>query len=369
MKFSTLAALMLSVAASALVASGGAAFTSKEARKVISETASPAERSDLITTAAAGFTRVGEGEIAILIAAESPPLTQAQVLLNVIDALPVSRRTEVDALMLKVEVAHALTTDWHHTRISRALAFTQARLGRLELAQKIAQGIADAEDRAFAQLSVVRALVAAGELNRAEQLALSMEENRRYGTYRQKAEALSAVAIAHHHQGACDGASQLIQTAAQLLPKKPGWSDGEAMRTVAIATHALGEIDAAQVWLGQAETLADAIKGPWRVSELTAVAGAWVACNQTARSEIVLKNVGVFLASLPADERVREAPTLARAYHAVGEQAAARAILTANLSLAATLPQPEVSRAARIRTWVAWTELFGAEPIPAAVAN
>ena len=119
MKFSTLAALMLSVAASALVASGGAAFTSKDARKVISETASPAERSDLITTAAAGFTRVGEGEVAILIATESPPLTQAQVLLNVIDALPVSRRTEVDALMLKVDVAHALTTDWHHTRISR----------------------------------------------------------------------------------------------------------------------------------------------------------------------------------------------------------------------------------------------------------
>jgi hypothetical protein len=228
----------------------------------------------------------------------------------------------------------------------------------------MAREVPDTEDRAFALQTVVEALCRQGEVARARELAGTIEENRRYGTYRQKAEALATVATALHGRGDSEGATTLLSQAALLLPKKPGWSDGGAMRALATAQFACAENAAAEALLARAEALARAIGGPWKVSELTQVAAAWRSCQQPARADEILAAAGQFLPTLTAGDRVPEALALARAQVAAGQPTAARKLLATTLTEAATLGSAEVVRAARLRTLLTWAELFGGEAAP-----
>ena len=362
MNFRVLLALALGAAAPALA---GAAPAALRAAQAIAQAADvPAQRIELQTAIALGLVQQGQRAEAEKLAAGLPPFQHATVLLALAEATPAAEFAAAEKLLLAVQTDRALTTDWHKSRIARGLAVAYARLGRLAPAEALAREVPDTEDRAFALQAVVAALSQAGDVARAREVAGTIEENRRYGTYRQKAEALAHVATALHQRGDPEGAATLLAQAALLLPKKPGWSDGGALRAVALAEHACGETAAATTLLTRAEDLAQAIAGPWKVSELTQVAAAWRRCDQAARADQRLADAATFLAAQTVTDRLPEALTLARAQFAAGQRDTARKLLTATLAEVSGLPNPDVSRGPHVSTLLTWAELFGIESLP-----
>jgi tetratricopeptide (TPR) repeat protein len=240
---------------------------------------------------------------------------------------------------------------------------TQARLGLLESAAKTAREVPDTEDRAFALRDVVRELARRDEVALARELADAIEENRRYGTYRQKAGALSAIALARHRRGDRAEAETLLIQAAALLPKKPGWSDGEALRDVAAAQLACGQIDAGRELLARAEMLARGIAGAWRVSEMSAVAKVWPAGGERERALSLIQESEKALVSIPPTERAPESLALARVQHTAGNTNAARALIRAVLTDDAGGDDAEAKRARQVRALLVWAELFGDEAV------
>jgi Flp pilus assembly protein TadD len=298
------------------------------------------------------------------IAQKLPPYQHATILLAVAEANAVKERAAAEKLLLLVQTDRALTTDWHKSRIARGLAVAYARLGRFDTAEALAREVPDTEDRAYALQAIVGPICQAGEVARARELAGTIEENRRYGTYRQKAEALALVATALHKRGDSEGAETLLAQAALLLPKKPGWSDGGAMRGVAVAQHACGDTVAAMALLTRADALASAIAGPWKVSEFTQVSAAWRRCGEAAHADQRLFDAESFLAKLAMTDRLPEALALARAQFNAGQSLAARKLIIATLAEASALASPEVARTHHVRTLLTWAELFGNEPLP-----
>lgn len=363
MNLRLLLATALGAVASALaVAAPTDALTSAQS---LAAAETPAQQAELGEAVALGLVRRGRYAEAEKLASTLPAYQHANVFLAVAEALPPTRRADAETLLLAVQTDRALTTDWHKSRIARGLAVAHARLGRLDVAEAMAREVPDTEDRAFALQGVVAALCHAGEVARARELAGSIEENRRYGTYRQKAEALAGVAAALHARGDTEGSATLLAQAGLLLPKKPGWSDGGALRAVAVAQHACGDVAAAEALLARTETLAQAIAGPWKVTELTQVAAAWRRCGQAARADRLLTEAGAFLVTLAPLDRAPEALVLARAQVAAGKSDAARAVLVAALADVATAGNAEVTRAPQIRALLTWAELFASEPLPA----
>ena len=326
----------------------------------------PDLRAELEADVAQGVVHQGGLSEAEKIAHKLPPYQHATILLAVAEAQAGAERAAAEKLLLAVQTDRALTTDWHKSRIARGLAVSYARLGRLDTAEALAREVPDTEDRAYALQAIVGPLCQAGEVARARELAGTIEENRRYGTYRQKAEALAQVATALHSRGDSEGSATLLAQAALLLPKKPGWSDGGAMRGVAVAQHSCGETAAAVALLTRADELASAIAGPWRVSEFTQVSEAWRRCGESARADQRLAEASIFLTTLTVTDRIPEALTLARAQFAAGQKVAARKLLAATLAEASGLASPEVARAHHVRALLAWAELFGTEPLPTA---
>ena len=326
----------------------------------------PALRAELGAAVALGLVQRARLLEAEQFAEALPPFQQATVLLAVAAALPVERRADAEKLLLTVQTDRALTTDWHKSRIAHALSAAYARLGRFDTGEGMAREVPDTEDRAFALQAVVAELCRQGEVARARELAGAIEENRRYGTYRQKAEALANVATALHTRGDTEGSATLLAQAALLLPKKPGWSDGGAMRAVAVAQFACAEKAAAEALLARAETLAQAIGGPWKASELALVAAAWRSCKQPARADQILAEATTFLTTLSAGDRSPEALALARAQMTASQPAAARKLIAASLTEASTLGNAELARAAHVRALLTWAELFGSEAAPVA---
>ncbi len=325
---------------------------------------SPELRTELEATVAQTIALQGGLAEAEKIAAALPPYQHASVLLALAEVTSLVERAAAEKFLLAVQTDKALTTDWHKSRIARGLAVAYARLGRLDTAEAFAREVPDTEDRAYALQAIVGPLCQAGEVARARELAGTIEENRRYGTYRQKAEALAQVATALHSRGDNEGAATLLAQAALLLPKKPGWSDGGAMRGVAVAQYACGETASATALLNRADDLASAIAGPWKVSEFTQISAAWRRCGESARADQRLAEAAIFLTTLTVTDRIPEALTLARAQFAAGQKLAARELLAATLAEALGLASPEVARAHHVRTLLAWAELFSTEPLP-----
>lgn len=287
----------------------------------------------------------------------------AAVVLELASRLPAARRAEAEQLVMLAHADQQVTLDWHKSRVSRLLAVTQAKLGRLESAAKTAREVPDAEDRAFALRDVVRELARRDEVALASDLADAIEENRRYGTYRQKAGALSAIALARHRRGDRAEAEALLIQAAALLPKKPGWSDGEALRDVAAAQLACGQIDAGRELLARAEMLARGIAGAWRVSEMSAVAKVWLAGGERERALSLIQESENALVSISPTERAPESLTLARVQHTAGNTNAARALIRAVLNDDAGGDDAEAKRARQVRALLVWAELFGDEAV------
>lgn len=296
-------------------------------------------------------------------AATLPAYQHAAVLLELATRLPASQRAEAEKLLAIARSDRELTLDWHKSRVSRLLAVAQAKLGQLDTAAKSAREVPDAEDRAFALRDVVLEFCRQGEVVRARELADAIEENRRYGTYRQKAGALAAIARALHATGDQAGTQVLLTQAAALLPKKPGWSDGEALRDVALAQIACGRTDAGRALLERAEALARGIAGAWRVSELSAVATAWLTGGERKRADNLFKEAQSALAAFPPLERGPESLVLARAQHAAGNVAEARGLLLAALSDGTIGGDTEASRTRQVRALLAWADVFGDEAV------
>jgi tetratricopeptide (TPR) repeat protein len=285
------------------------------------------------------------------------------VVLELAGRLPASSRAEAEQLLLAARTDQELTLDWHKSRVSRLLAVTQARLGLLESAAKTAREVPDTEDRAFALMEVVRELSRRDEVALAQGLADAIEENRRYGTYRQKAGALSAIALALYQRGDRAEAGALLSQAAALLPKKPGWSDGEALRDVAAAQLGCGQTDAGRELLARAETLARGIAGAWRITEMSAVAKVWLAGGEPERARSLIQDAEKALSSIPSTERAPESLTLARVQHTSGNFNAARALIRAVLNDDAGESDAEAKRARQVRALLVWAELFGDEAV------
>ena len=292
-----------------------------------------------------------------------PAFRHAAVVLELAGRLPTARRAEAEQLVVAAHTDQELTLDWHKSRVSRLLAVTQARLGLLESAAKTAREVPDTEDRAFALMDVVRELSRRDEVALAQGLADAIEENRRYGTYRQKAGALSAIALALYQRGDRAEAGALLSQAAALLPKKPGWSDGEALRDVAAAQLGCGQTDAGRELLARAETLARGIAGAWRVTEMSAVAKVWLAAGEPARARSLIQDAEKALSSIPSTERAPESLTLARVQHTSGNFNAARALIRAVLNDDAGESDAEAKRARQVRALLVWAELFGDEAV------
>lgn len=311
------------------------------------------------------FELIRRGDFAAAKARATPlsAFRHAAVVLELAGRLPTARRAEAEQLVVAAHTDQELTLDWHKSRVIRLLAVTQARLGLLESAAKTAREVPDTEDRAFALRDVVRELSRRDEVARARGLADAIEENRRYGTYRQKAGALSAIALALHRRGDRAGAEALLAQAAALLPKKPGWSDGEALRDVAAAQLACGQIDAGRELLGRAETLARGIAGAWRVSEMSAVAKVWLASGEPERARSLIQDAEKALSSIPPTERAPESLTLARVQHTAGNLNAACALIRAVLNDNAGESDAEAKRARQVRSLLVWAELFGDEAV------
>jgi tetratricopeptide (TPR) repeat protein len=324
--------------------------------------ASP-EKDQLTADLARVSIRLGKSADAQGLADSLPPFLHASVLLELASALPAEQADRAQLLVGIAQQDKDLTLDWHKSRVSRLLAVTQAKLGRLESAAKTAREVPDAEDRAFALRDVVRELARRDEVALARELADAIEENRRYGTYRQKAGALSAIALARHRRGDRAEAETLLIQAAALLPKKPGWSDGEALRDVAAAQLACGQIDAGRELLARAEMLARGIAGAWRVSEMSAVAKVWLAGGERERALSLIQESEKALVSISPTERAPESLTLARVQHTAGNTNAARALIRAVLTDDAGGDDAEAKRARQVRALLVWAELFGDEAV------
>jgi tetratricopeptide (TPR) repeat protein len=293
-----------------------------------------------------------------------PAYRHAAVLLELSARLPATQRAEAEKLLATAQHDLELTLDWHKSRVSRLLAVAQARLGQLDAAAKTARDVPDAEDRAFALRDVVLELSRRGEVAMARGLADAIEENRRYGTYRQKAGALSAIALARHQRGDRAEAEALLNQAAALLPKKPGWSDGEALRDVAAAQLGCGQTDAGRELLARAETLARGITGAWRVTEMCAVAKVWLTGGERERALSLIQDSEKALSSIPRTERAPESLMIARVQHAAGNPNAARALIRAVLNDGVGEGDAEAARVRQVRALLAWAELFGDEEAP-----
>lgn len=308
--------------------------------------------------------RRGEFAAAQSRAPKLPAYRHAAVLLELSARLPANQRAEAEKLLATAQHDLELTLDWHKSRVSRVLAVAQAKLGQHQTAAKTARDVPDAEDRAFALRDVVHEFCRQGEVSKARELADAIEENRRYGTYRQKAGALAAIARALHVKGDQAEADALLTHAASLLPKKPGWSDGGALLEVAQARFDCGQAEAGRELLVRAEVLARGIAGAWRVSELCAVATAWQSCGERDRAQAVLKEAQQAIATFPAPERGPESLALARAQHAAGNVKDARLLVSAALIDATGAGDADVWRAQQVRALLVWAELFGEEAVP-----
>lgn len=326
--------------------------------------ADPAEREELGEALGLALVRQGRTGEAEKLAATLPPVRHAAVILALAERLPASESDRAGQLLLEAQTDRALIRDWHKSRIARLLAVAHARLGRLEAAEAMAREVPDAEDRAFALRDVVFELCRAGEITRARELAAAIEENRRYGTYRQKAAALSAVSSLMQSRGDAEGAATLLAQAELLLPKKPGWSDGEALLSVGVAGHACGQTDKAGELFNRAGALARGIGGAWKVSELTAVAAAWREVGEKARAAELLAEAETLLAALPASERAPEALALARAHAAADNAGKARTLVAEALAEALREEKTGSGRAAQVRALLAWAEITGEAAVP-----
>lgn len=349
--------------ASANASASPAASAAFETARALAQAAPDATlRDELLHDVATFLARRGDNAATRAAAAQLPPGRQAMVLLELAAHLPEPHGPEAEQLALDAQTAKALTTDWRKARIARLLAVAYARRGKFEAAVALAHTVPDAEEKASALQEVVAELNRAGQVARARELAGTIEENRRYGTYRQKAAALADTASTLHVRGNPEDAATVLAQAALLLPKKPGWSDGGAYRDVAVATHRCGQKEQAAELLTHAETLAQQIAGPWKVTELTRVAAAWRDCDDAARATARLSEAAAFLLSLAPLDRAEEALALARGWWATGKssegKAQARALLTAVLSAAERADNPETWRKPRVRALLASAELF-----------
>jgi tetratricopeptide (TPR) repeat protein len=333
------------------------------ARTIASAVSDEALRDELWHEAALVLTRLGGTAEALELGRTLSPFRQANVLLAVAARLPSAEKARAEQLLLDAQTDRVLTHDWHKARLSRLLAIAHAQLGHFETAEAMAREIPDIEDRAFALAGVVAEFSRAGEIAKARELAGSIEENRRYGTYRQKAAALSAVARILHARGDAEGATNLLAQAELLLPKKPGWSDGGAIIEVALAAHVCGKEDKARELLTESETIARAIGGAWKASELVHVADAWRTRGDAKHADALLQEAHDFLPTLPALDRAPEAVTVARAQAAAGFSDAARALLTKTLGDADRAEITDAWRAVRVRTMLASTEIFSASTV------
>ena len=333
------------------------------ARKTVAQMQASPERDQLTAEVARVAIHLGKLADAQGLADSLPPFLHASVLLELASALPAEQADRAQLLVGIAQRDQALTLDWHKSRVSRLLAVTQARFGLVESAAKTAREVPDTEDRAFALMDVVRELSRRDEVALAQGLADAIEENRRYGTYRQKAGALSAIALALYQRGDRAEAEALLTQAAALLPKKPGWSDGEALRDVAAAQLACGQIDAGRELLARAEMLARGIAGAWRVSEMSAVAKVWLAGGERERALSLIQESEKALVSISPTERAPESLTLARVQHTAGNLNAARAVIRAVLTDDAGGDDAEAKRARQVRALLVWAELFGDEAV------
>ena len=320
-------------------------------------------REELRHDVAAFLARRGDSAAARSAAAQLPPGRQAMVLLELAAHLPDLRGKEAEQLALDAQTAKALTTDWRKARVARLLAVAYARLGKFDAAVALAHTVPDTEEKASALQAVVAELNRAGELAKARELAGTIEENRRYGTYRQKAAALADTARTLHARGNPDDAATLLAQAELLLPKKPGWSDGAAYRDVAVAAYRCGQKEKAFDLLTRAEALAQQIAGPWKVTELTRIAAAWRDCSDVARASDRLTEASVFLQTLQPLDRAEESLALAQGWAFAGESldgnAQARATLNASLAEADRAGNPEPWRKSRVRLLLTSAELLG----------
>ena len=334
-----------------------------EARTLADELADPETQPELRLELATTLARAGYSTEARTIAETLPPGHRAMALLEIAAHLPASRRAEAEQLTLDAQTAKALTRDWRKARVARLLAVAHARLDHFEAAEALAQTVPDTEDKAFALQEVVQELCRAGLVERARTLAGTIEENRRYGTYRQKAAALAACARTLRARGNPDDATTLLAQAELLLPKKPGWSDGVAFVAVGEAAYGCAQKEKARELLTRADELAQTIAGPWKVSELSRTATAWQQCGDDQRASDCLTTAGKFLATLQPLERAEESSSLARAWVTVGQPAKGRATLRAAFDEIDRAVNKNAWRKARMHTLLAWTELFGDEAL------
>lgn len=320
-------------------------------------------REELRHDVAAFLARQGNSEAARSAAAQLPPGRQAMVWLELAAHLPDLRSKEAEQLALDAQTAKALTTDWRKARVAHLLAVAYARMGKFEIAVALAHTVPDTEEKASALQAVVAHLNRAGALAKARELAATIEENRRYGTYRQKAAALADTAQTLHTRGNPEDAATLLAQAELLLPKKPGWSDGAAYRDVAVAAYRCGKKEKSSELLSRAEALAQQIAGPWKVTELTRLAAAWLDCADAARATARLNDAAVFLKTLPPLDRAEESLALAQGWALAGEslngKGRARAALDAVLAEAERADHPEPWRKPRVRALLASAALSG----------
>jgi tetratricopeptide (TPR) repeat protein len=321
-------------------------------------------RDELRHDVATFLARQGDSAAARSAAAQLPPGRQAMVLLELAAHLPDLRGKEAEQLALDAQTAKALSNDWRKARVAHLLAVAYARMGKFEAAVALAHTVPDTEEKASALQVVVAQLNRAGEIAKAQELAGTIEENRRYGTYRQKAAALADTASTLHTRGNPEEAATLLAQSELLLPKKPGWSDGAAYRDVAVAAFRCGQKEKAVELLTRAEALAQQIAGPWKVTELTRVATAWRACGESDRAVARLTEMAEFLATLTPLERAEESLALAQAWFAFSPdsrdgKAKALALLAAVLAEADRAGNPETWRKPRVRALLATAELSG----------
>ncbi len=329
-----------------------------QARSLAAAVADSALGGELLAEVATAYALHGDRDTALAIAAPLPPSLRAAVLIELATHLTDQRGADAAQLLLDAQTAKALTNDWRKARVARLLAVGYARLGKFEAAVALAHTVPDAEERAFAQQDVVAALNRSGDVARSRELAGTIEENRRYGTYRQKATALADTARTLFQRGNADDAATLLAQAELLLPKKPGWADGIAYRNVALAAFACGEPTKAAALLEKAEALARQIAGPWKVTEFTGVATSWRTCGDVTRATALLTEASAFLGSLAPLESADETPTLARAWHAAGETARARTLLNGVITAAGAAANAEAWRKAHVRALVVSDELL-----------
>ena len=330
--------------------------------QALAQAATGEERIELLQEVATTLARRGPAQAALDLAAQLPTGRRAMVVLELALHLPDTARTQTEQLALDGQTLKSLTPDWRKARLARLLARVQARLGNFEAATALAHTVPDTEERAFAQQEITAALCRAGLVEPARQLAGTIEDSRRYGTYRQKSAALADVARTLHRRGNPEEAATLLAQAELLLPKKPGWSDGLALVVLAEAFHACGDAGKARDLMARAEALAQTIAGSWKAAELARVAAGWRTCDDAARAHAALEAAVQFLAGLNPWARAEEAAPFARAAAQAGDAVQARAALLATLDDAQRAENRDAWRKPHVRTLLAWVELFEDAP-------